>query len=157
MEWQWLPWVCTCLSGSNISLMKQFAQCGNIGSDRRVLILGSTGLATLVFSFCLQFSRIFVLHSTLNDDPSHPAWNRYIGLLVPHLPTDECLADSSYAGLGGWSLEDAFQYKWCLFHKDMVAVGFDMKAISEVTSKPDGTSDGLHINILEFIAMIINM
>jgi len=40
---------------------------------------------------------------------------------------------------------------------DLIATGFDMKAISEDTCKPDRSSDGEHINVLEFVTIIIEL
>jgi hypothetical protein len=37
-----------------------------------------------------------------------------------------------------------------LIHEDLVQAGFDMKAIDEDAGEPNGTSEGLHINVLEF-------
>ena len=96
-----------------------------------------------------------LLRSTLDDNSAHPVWRRPIGLLVHREPTHTAPSDASYDGLGGWSEE--FSYKWRLFREDLVAVGFDMKAINEDTCEPDGTAEGLHINILELVAIIINL
>jgi len=98
-----------------------------------------------------------LLRTTLDEDVYHPVWSRYIGLLVDRQPTHACLSDASYAGIGGWSPSDQLNFKWRLFRSDLVAAGFDMKALAADTSEPDGTSDGLHINVLEFIALIINL
>jgi hypothetical protein len=40
---------------------------------------------------------------------------------------------------------------------DLVKTGFDMKSIAEDTCEPNGTDNGLHINVLEFITMIIEL
>ena len=87
----------------------------------------------------------------------HPVWSRYIGLLVDRDPTHVCLSDASYGGLGSFSLHEHFNFRWRLTRQDLIDAGFDMKSIDEDTSEPDGTSDGLHINVLEFVAMIIEL
>lgn len=98
-----------------------------------------------------------LLRSTLDSNASHPVWSRYIGLLVDREPNHQCWSDASYGGLGAFSLKEHFNFKWRLYREDLVQVGFDMKAIDEDTCEPDGTSDGLHINILEFVTMIIEL
>ena len=46
---------------------------------------------------------------------------------------------------------------WRLSRDDLIRSGFDMKALAANTSEPDGSSDGLHINILEFVGMLIEL
>jgi hypothetical protein len=76
---------------------------------------------------------------------------------VEREPTHECFSDASYAGIGAFSAYEEFNFRWRLTRDDLIQVGFDMKAIDEDSGEPDGTSDGLHINVLEFIAMIIEL
>lgn len=98
-----------------------------------------------------------LLRLTLDDNPHHPAWCRPIGLLVDREPTHECLSDASYDGLGAWSPLTSFGFMWRLTRSDLLSVGFDMTTIDADTGEPDGSNDGLHINILEFIAIIIEL
>jgi hypothetical protein len=76
---------------------------------------------------------------------------------VEREPIHECFSDASYAGIGAFSAYEEFNFCWRLTRDDLIQVGFDMKAIDEDSGEPDGTSDGLHINVLEFIAMIIEL
>jgi hypothetical protein len=46
---------------------------------------------------------------------------------------------------------------WGLTCDDLVHAGFDMKSIDADTAEPNGTTDGLYINILEFITIIIDL
>jgi len=62
---------------------------------------------------------------------------------------------ASYGDLGAWSSHEDFDFKWQLTRDDLVATGFDMKIIDNDTCEPDGSADGLHINILEFVITII--
>jgi len=80
-----------------------------------------------------------------------------MGLLDDRSPTHLCLSDASYGGLGAWSPHDHFDFVWRLTREDLGQAGFDMKAINEDTCKLDGTNYGLHINILEYIAIIIEL
>jgi hypothetical protein len=98
-----------------------------------------------------------LLQGTLDSDVNHPVWCRYIGLLVKREFTHEVTGDASYAGLGGWSPAKHFNFMWRLTREDLIQVGFDMKSINLNTAEPDGTSDGLHINILEFVTIIIDL
>jgi hypothetical protein len=60
-----------------------------------------------------------------------------------------------YEGLGGWSPE--FEIQWSLTKADLIELGFDMKVKDAITGEPDPDQLGLHINLLEFIATIINL
>jgi hypothetical protein len=55
----------------------------------------------------------------------------------------------------GWSPE--FRFKWRLSREDLVNTGFDMKFLAEGLSEPDVDAAGLHINVLEFIAIIMGL
>jgi hypothetical protein len=98
-----------------------------------------------------------MLHSTLDSNVDHPVWTRDIGLLIDREPTHVCLSDASYGGLGAWSAQRHFDFMWRLSRDDLVRAGFNMKAIDEDTCEPDGSSAGLHINVLEFIALLIEL
>ena len=96
-----------------------------------------------------------LLRSTLDDNPYHPVWSRYIGLIVDRSPTHTARSDASYGGLGAWS--DDFNFKWRLYRDDLVSAGFAMKLIDNDTQEPIGSQaeQGEHINLLEFVAIII--
>jgi hypothetical protein len=65
--------------------------------------------------------------------------------------------DASYAGMGGWS-QDFGTFMWRVTHEDLVVSGFHMKTIGMSTDEPtDPAAQGLHINPLEFLAVIINL
>ena len=94
----------------------------------------------------------------MDEDPNNPVWSRYIGLLVDREPTHCCLGDASYGGLGAWSPASDFNFMFRLTRDDLIRAGFDMKAINDDTCEPDGASDdGLHINVLEFVVIIIQL
>ena len=83
---------------------------------------------------------------------------RYIGLLVNREPTHSSLGDASYEGLGAWSPSTDFNYMIRLTRDDLIHAGFDMKAIDDDIGEPDGSQDdGLHINVLEFVIIIIQL
>jgi len=98
-----------------------------------------------------------VLRSTLDDNEHHPVWTRDIALLVNREITHSCSSDASYSGLGAWSPSDQFNFMWRITREDLIRAGFDMKSIDANTSEPDGTVDGHHINVLEFICLIIEL
>ena len=98
-----------------------------------------------------------LLRSTLDTNDHHPVWSRYIGLLVDREPTHECLSDASYGGMGAWSPHEHFNFMFRLTREDLVKAGFDMKAIDDGTEEPDIDEEGLHINVLEFICMIVEL
>jgi hypothetical protein len=85
-----------------------------------------------------------------------PVWSEYIGLLIPRTATHRLLSDASYAGIGGWSPK--FLIQWRVTRADLIHLGFPMKVIDKYAAEPlDAKSDGLHINLLEFLATIVNL
>ena len=48
-------------------------------------------------------------------------------------------------------------FKWRLSRTDLIAAGFDMKLLEESESEPAIDALGLHINVLEFVAIILNL
>jgi hypothetical protein len=85
-----------------------------------------------------------------------PVWSQYIGLLIPRDATHQILSDASYAGIGGWSPD--FQIQWRVMRADLIDLGFNMKIIDRFAAEPlDASSEGLHINPLEFLGCIINL
>jgi hypothetical protein len=95
-----------------------------------------------------------IFHS-LDDNEDHPVWQSYIGFLVDREPTARIISDAAYEGLGGWSPDVLF--KWRLSRNDLVNGGFDMKHLEGEANEPEIDALGLHINVLEFVAIIINL
>ena len=98
---------------------------------------------------------IRLLYDTLTDNPEDKNWCRYIGFIVPRVPTQLIYSDASYGGLGGWS--STLDFMWRLSRDDLVRAGFDMRTIDDTSQEPDIDASGHHINILEFLAIIINL
>ena len=96
-----------------------------------------------------------VIADVLQLPESHPTWTRPIALLIPRTATESFLSDASYGGLGGWSPE--FKVMWRVMRDALLDFGFPMKHIDTAGEPIDVTVDGLHINPLEFIAIIINL
>jgi hypothetical protein len=100
---------------------------------------------------------IHLLMETLLVPDEDPIWSRSIALLVPRTATPWLKSDASYAGISGWS-QDFGRFMWRVTCKDLIAFGFHMKTIGMSTDKPiDLAAQGLHINPLEFLAVIINL
>ena len=98
---------------------------------------------------------LIMLRGTLDENPAHYVWNRPIGLLVPRSPTGEAYSDASYQGIGGWS--PTYKFMWRLTRQDLIDMGFDMKTIDASGEPAAITEDcGEHINVLEFVAIIVN-
>ena len=85
----------------------------------------------------------------------HSTWTRPIALLIPRTGTHRFLSDASYGGLGGWSPE--FQIMWRVMRDALLAYGFPMQHVDTAGEPVDFDAQGLHINPLEFIAIIINV
>lgn len=82
------------------------------------------------------------------QDENNPVWTRPIGLLVPRDPHATPYSDASTTGLGGYCV--ALDFQWRLEIEQLLeGTGFKPQ------SKKEG--DHAHINILEFIGIIINI
>ena len=101
------------------------------------------------------------LYHSLSDDLYDPMWHRPIGLLIERLPTIFTNTDAAYSGLGGWSKE--LDHMWRLSIEDLWACGFpkfdrhNPQYGEPDIDVPDKNGKLCHINILEFIAMIIEL
>jgi hypothetical protein len=85
-----------------------------------------------------------------------PTWTRLIALMIPRTPTHEFLSDASYGGMGGWSQQ--FRVLWRILRADLIHYGFSMKAINSANEPSDlFNPDGIHINLLEFAGVLIDL
>jgi hypothetical protein len=96
-----------------------------------------------------------VMVAALDLPEFHPTWTRPIALLIPRTATHTFLSDASYGGLGGWSPE--FGIMWRVMRQDLLLYGFPMKLIDTAGEPIDFDNAGLHINPLEFLAIILNI
>lgn len=88
--------------------------------------------------------------------PDDSLWSRPIALLIPRTATHNMYSDASYGGIGGWSPE--FNIMWRVMRDDLTHFGFAMVSIDSGSEPVDPSQpDGLHINPLEFLAVIINL
>jgi hypothetical protein len=76
------------------------------------------------------------------------------------MPTVTLLSDASYGGIGGWSRQLGFL--WRITRDELIACGIHMRLTDSegeaLTRRPSpADTDGIHINLLEFIAIIINV
>jgi hypothetical protein len=79
-------------------------------------------------------------------------------MLVDREATGTLLSDASYFAVGGWSPAEDLNAQWRVLRVDLIAFGFPMKAIHAMQDEPlFALIVGLHINPLEFIAVIINL
>ena len=94
-----------------------------------------------------------VIESFITSPSASHAWTRPIGLLIPRSPYVLAYTDASYEGLGGWSTKLRFQ--WRLSSADLFHAGLPV-----LTSEPPRYAPfppgKLHINVLEFYAVLIN-
>jgi hypothetical protein len=92
----------------------------------------------------------------LTEPEWSPTWTRLIALIIPRTPTHEMLSDASYGGMGGWS--EQFQIQWRILRDDLLTLGFSMKAINSANEPSDlFNPEGVHINLLEFVGVVINL
>jgi hypothetical protein len=106
----------------------------------------------------LQELREFRSH--LSDDILDPYWCRPIGLLVPRVPTITVFTDASTTALGGWSRLGELNHMWRITVLDLFGEGIPATTVwTNKHNYHEPTLDpyALHINILEFIAIIIEL
>jgi hypothetical protein len=106
------------------------------------------------------YADLRLLRQSLQEPGAAVSWSRPIGLLIDRTPTVTLLSDASYGGIGGWSPQLGFL--WRITRDEMMACGLPMRLIDSegeaLTQQPSpADADGLHINLLEFIAIIINV
>lgn len=83
-------------------------------------------------------------------------WTRPIGLMIPRDPTAVAFSDAAYSGMGGWS--PTFRFMWRLTAAQLAELGFPMRRyVAEIDASRAAGTDTLHINTLEFIALIVNL
>ena len=97
------------------------------------------------------------VQTSISNDLYDPRWCRLIGLLVVREPTTLMLTDASYEGLGGWSSH--LNCMWRLFMHDLALCGFPISGRFNQNQHHEPTIDPekIHINIWEFVALIVQM
>jgi hypothetical protein len=98
---------------------------------------------------------LVLLCTTLTEDPDHPAWCLPISILFPRTHTLEGWSDACYEGLAGYSVQ--WNAAWRVIRPEMVATGFQMKALNIGEYEPRPGCDGIHINPIELIGIIISV
>ena len=98
---------------------------------------------------------IRLLRSFLVPSTHQHLWTRPIRLLIPRAPTMTPISDASYDRLGGWALEHPCI--WRLSKSDMDSCGFFLPKGKEPTDAEKDEKLFDHINILEFVAVLINV
>ena len=96
-----------------------------------------------------------MLNTTL-DDAS--VWVRSIGLLIPRSPFSSPTGDASYEGLGGYCMRD--KYMWRVSAEDLRRYGIHVPTEEELSRNRAAFRDDAdlaHINVLEFVTIIINL
>lgn len=99
-----------------------------------------------------------LLRGTLDSDLHHQAWCKLIGLIIPRDVNTVPISDASYEGLGG--LCRAVPFIWRLSANDLRSCGWVITGdgkMHEPDFSPRTEDDEVHINLLEFLAIIINM
>ena len=100
---------------------------------------------------------IRLLQETLLVPDGNPLWTRPIALLIPRIATHYLKSDASYASIGVWSAHFG-TFMWRVMREDLLLFGFDMKPIGQASNEPHvSATPGLHINPLEFLAVLINL
>ena len=65
-------------------------------------------------------------------------------------------SDASYGGIGGWSPD--FHFMWRVMHTDLRRFGFPLRDPTATSQHPPPIEgDYLHINPLEFLALVVNI
>ena len=109
-------------------------------------------------------SELCILHHTIDDNIYHPVWCHSISLIIQHKPTLVAKSDAAYEGIRGildhldcmWHVsgDDLQQLSWVLYG--------DEQELQQPLSDHEFTGysleqEGIHINLLEFVAIFINI
>ncbi|GKY95479.1 hypothetical protein MPSEU_000509500 [Mayamaea pseudoterrestris] len=96
-----------------------------------------------------------MLYPTLNNPAWRHVWHKPIGLMVDREPNNSMRSDASTKGVGGWNLTLLFM--WRLNDEDLATCKFKMRKFNPKPSRRPLVTDEYHINILEFVAIVINV
>ncbi|MGL4351796.1 MAG: hypothetical protein ACRCT2_14775, partial [Plesiomonas shigelloides] len=105
-------------------------------------------------------SELRTFRSAITDDLQDPNWCRPIGLIVPRIPTITVFTDASTLALGGWSSLSELNHMWRITVQDLIDLGIPKNMIwnnKHNFHEKEIDPNALHINILEFIAIIIEL
>ena len=92
-----------------------------------------------------------LLRKTLTDPKYNYVWTRPIGMVVSRQWTVKTEGDACYEGLGGLCRQ--LKFMWRLSREDLKQMGFLVYEGDE----PKPGEPGMHINLLEFLALIITL
>lgn len=104
-----------------------------------------------------ELQSLLSLLATNNNDE---AWKRPIGLLIKRDPTLEVATDASTEALGGWSGSQHLNHMWRIKVSELLAAGMPQQTLSNNVHnlhEPEIDPQQLHINVLEFVAIIIEI
>ena len=100
------------------------------------------------------------LLQSISEDPADPLWERNIGLIIPRDPTITFHTDASTNAMGGWCSEVQLNHMWRITLADFHACGLPNQPGRWTNPQNYGSDvypDNPHINILEFLALIIEI
>ncbi len=109
--------------------------------------------ATIWLTDCLRHDFKALCSLLTIDEQSPTTWSRPIGLLIPHKSTFTFFSDALHEGLGGWCPQ--LHLMWHITKAELQSLGFIMVVHSKPS--PGDPIDILHINVLEFIALLVNV
>jgi hypothetical protein len=107
-----------------------------------------------------MLSEMHQLLATISPVLHHPAWSSPIGLLVPRSPTIHVFTDASLGAMGGWSPLHHLNHMWRLTTADLERCGFPADVgwnNGHNYLEPALDKHKKHINILEFVAIFIEL
>jgi hypothetical protein len=113
------------------------------------------GLHKIPSSACVDLD-LMCQNASLNPDDSN--WRCYISFIVDQSPNCKAIQDAAHQGLGSWS--STFQFIWRTMTHDehhSAPISWPMKVFNHAKLDAPFHADGLHINLLEIVALIINM
>jgi hypothetical protein len=90
-------------------------------------------------------------------DPRDSNWRRCIGHLIERSPNSKAIQDAAHKCLGSWSA--TFQFMWRITHDELHSdpVNWPMKCFDSICLDTPLHAEGIHINVLEFLACVINL
>ena len=109
-------------------------------------------------------SELCILHHTIDDNIYHPVWCHSISLIIQCEPTLIAKSDAAYEGIRG--ILDHLDCMWHVSGDDLWQLGWvlygDEQELQQPLSDQEFTGyllaqEGIHINLLEFVTIFINV
>ncbi|GKY94657.1 hypothetical protein MPSEU_000431100 [Mayamaea pseudoterrestris] len=141
-------------SKADAKLRHSLARRGT-AKDKQIALRKWWKTARIALSAGAFADTLCMLRQTLDNEEWAHVWRKPIGLMVDREPTNSMKSDASTKGLGAFN--HLLSFMWRLNDEDLAACGFKTRNVQTRPLQGPITDDDYHINVLEFVAIIINV